>query len=207
MNSKAVLLPLLFLVPALWLSAFAMPELTITRTYLMRDIEPSTMTVAAGTELFREDTEAYLGDFLFGYVGYAPKDWVEIGVAFHSWLFPYPSLEATFDLVDVFTDSSRLSLLLMGGISPLIADGQFYLFYHGGAALSYRVGAATQLYLGVGSDLLSKALNLQVGAYFRLLEWLGASTNFKLVVGSEGIEPMLSIAPMVVIRPCPKSGD
>ena len=66
-------------------------------------------------------------------------------------------------------------------------------------ALNLQVKEDLQLYLGAGTDSLSNALSVQTGLYVAVLDWLGFSLNFKLAVGPEGTEPMLSAAPVAVI--------
>ncbi|UCF98891.1 MAG: hypothetical protein JSV89_04960 [Spirochaetaceae bacterium] len=194
------LFPLLF-IPTSLSYAFAMPETSITRTHLMKDIDPASVTIGIGMEFVSEDPDPlYNADFLFGYLGYAPFDWSEFGIAFHTaWISFFPAVEAKIDLVDIFTDASRISCLLMGGIGAYSKDDGFDPIYHGGIAVNFRPKRSQQLYAGAGTDSLAKALNLQVGLYFELLDWLGLSMNFKLVIGPDGTEPMFSAAPLAVI--------
>jgi hypothetical protein len=174
-------------------SCLTLPTSTVTRTHLMKDIDKSTITAVAGIELeLTEDTE-YIGDSLFGYFSYAPWDWLEFGIAGHALnLGLYPSVDAKIDAVDIFSDSRRLSLLLMGGIGGLPDD---LFFYHGGLTMNYRPNPNVQLYLGAGSDSIAEALVFQAGAYFIPMESLGIFANFKLVTGRDGTELMFSMAP------------
>jgi hypothetical protein len=211
-----LLLFIFLLVPVASAFTFAIPEASITRTHLYRDIEESTVTFAIGSEVFLElfasqddPDPPYIGELYYGYIGCAGSDWLEYGLAIHSvygMLAPY--LELKVDLIDMFTDSSRLSCLVMGGAGGVMDSGYIYFLYHGGGALIFNLSPRVQLYAGVGSDSLSRALNLQVGAYVTIVDWLGISANFELVTGSEGIEPMISIAPLAVIpRKTKKSTD
>ena len=195
-------LSLMILIPATVCHAMGIPETAITRTHLVKDIQRSTITAAVGMEFFKGSlsgsTEglAYAGEALFGYFGYSPFDWLELGIAVHNdWLRFVPAVEAKIDVVDLFTDSSRISCLLAGGIGYVPDDSPWY---HGGAAVNFRVNQRLQLCLGAGSDSWSQALSLQAGVYVVLLDWLGLSTNFKLVCGPQGMEPMLSVAPLAV---------
>ena len=182
--------------------AGAVPETTVTRTHLMKDIEAETIVIAFGLEMFQQDPEsAYPGEYYFAYCGYPHSDWLEYGLAVHSLDGrPFPVAELKLDPIDIFTDACRFSVLLMGGLGALGVDQQLNLVYHGGAALNFHYNETSQLYAGVGSDSLSGAWSIQAGAYLALLKWLGLSANFKLVTGSAGLEPMLSAAPIVVIR-------
>ena len=191
----------LLVLPAVLSFAGAIPEPTVTRTHLMKDIDAEKIVFGFGLEMFQQDPEPpYLGEFYFAYCGYPHSDWLEYGIAVHSIsVVPFPMVELKFDPIDIFTDS-RFSLLLMGGLGAVGADQQLHFVYHGGTALNFRYNEKSQLYAGVGSDSLSQAWNVQAGVYVMLLEWLGVSANFKLVSGSEGIEPMASIAPLAIIR-------
>jgi hypothetical protein len=164
----------------------------------MKDIDKSSITIGAGSDVELTENPAYSGDWLFGYFGYAPLDWLEFGIASHIVdITIYPAVEAKIDVIDIFSDSSRFSCLLMGGIGGLPGD---LSFYHAGLTMNLRLSQYLQLYLGAGSDSISKALNLQAGAYLVLLKWLGISMNFKLVTGPEGTELMPSVAPLATFR-------
>lgn len=179
-------------------SCLTLPTSTVTRTHLMKDIDKSTITAVAGIEFeLTEDTE-YIGDSLFGYFSYAPWDWLEFGIAGHELNQGlYPSVDAKIDAVDIFSDSLRLSFLLMGGIGGVPDD---LFFYHGGLAVNYRLNPNVQLYLGAGSDSISEALIFHAGAYFIPMESVGIFANFKLVTGREGTEVMFSMAPSATFR-------
>jgi hypothetical protein len=71
MKGKRILLALLLLVPALPAGALGMSETAITRTYALKDIKASSVTVGVGVELELGEAPAYVGDSLFGYLGYA----------------------------------------------------------------------------------------------------------------------------------------
>jgi hypothetical protein len=61
---------------------------------------------------------------------------LEFGVAIHVLsLIICPSVEAKIDLVDIFTDFSHFSCILMGGIGGFTDDEEFYLIN-----LSWRYG-------------------------------------------------------------------
>jgi hypothetical protein len=118
MGKGAVLLPILLVFPALALSALAVPETSVTRTHLLKDIERSSITLGLGMESELREQRVYSADYLFGYLGYAPLDWVELGVAAHAiGLSAYPSVDAKVDLVDVFFDSSRWSSIMSAWVS------------------------------------------------------------------------------------------
>ena len=202
MDGKRLVLVVLLIFPSVFCLALGLPETAVTRTHLMKDIDRSTIAIALGVEDNREEEEetAYQGDVLFGYLGYAPLDWLEFGVAVHTaGLTFFPAAELKVDAIDLFTDSGRFSLLLMGGIGAAREDGALHLICHGGGALNFQAKEDLQLYLGAGSDCLSEALNLQGGIYAVLLEWLGLSVNLKVVGGPEGWEPMLSLAAIAVV--------
>ncbi len=181
--------PILFIT-----SCITLPTATVTRTHLMKDIDKSTITTVAGVEFELTDDPEYMGDSLFGYFSYAPWDWLELGIAGHALtLGLYPSVDAKIDVVDIFTDSSRFSCLLMGGVGGLPED---LFFYHGGLTMNYRLDQYVQLYLGAGSDSISEALIFQAGAYIVPLKSVGISTNLKLVTGRDGTDLMFSVAPL-----------
>jgi hypothetical protein len=138
------------------------------------------------------------GDNFFGYLGYAPLDWLEFGLGAHvESLQIYPSTEAKVDLVSIFADSRRLSFLLLGGVGGL---PDRLLFAHAGLGLNLRLSRLLQLHLAAGSDTLSKAASLQAGAFGRPLKSLGVAANAKLVIGQEGITPVVSVAPLVILQ-------
>lgn len=175
-------------------SCLTLPTSTVTRTHLMKDIDKSTITTVAGVEFELTEDNEYVGDSLFGYFSYAPWDWFEFGIAAHALnLDLYPSVDAKIDMINIFTDSRRLSCLLMGGVGGLPDD---LFFYHGGLTMNFRLDRYVQLYLGAGSDSISEALIFQAGAYFALMESVGILTNLKLVAGQEGTELMFSMAPL-----------
>ena len=194
-------LALLFVLAAACSYAFPIQETSVTRTHLMRDTEASTLVVAAGLESEFCENDAYMSDTLFGYVGYAPLRWLEAGVAAHVLSFGlYPSVDAKIDLMEFFSDDTRWSCMLMGGLGGLPKDPDYPLFFHGGTAVNVRMRHWLQLYAGAGGDSVASALSLQTGAYLTPFKWLGASANFKLVIGSEGVVPMASAAVFVIGR-------
>ena len=202
MDGKRLVLVVLLTFPSVFCLALGLPETAVTRTHLMKDIDRSTIVIALGVEDVREEEEEspYQGDVLFGYLGYAPFGWLEFGIAVHTTgLTFFPAAEFKIDAVNLFTDSGRFSLLLMGGIGAEREDKVLQLIYHGGGALNYQAKEDLQLYLGAGSDCLSEALSLQGGIYAVLLEWLGLAVNLKVVGGPEGWEPMLSLAAIAVV--------
>jgi len=205
MDKKTVFLLLVLLllsIPAFLCSAIGVPETAVTRTHLLKDIDPKSITIAVGGDLVRENSDpVYYADPLVVYLAYSPWAWFEFGIALHStWTNPYATMEGKIDLVDFFADSSRLSCLLIGGFGGFAEAEEFHPVLHGGAAVALEVKKDLQLYLGAGTDTLSEALSVQTGLYVSLLEWLGFSLNFKLAVGPQGIEPMLSAAPVAVIH-------
>jgi hypothetical protein len=198
MSTRTVLLAAFLAVPAFWLHALAIPETTVTRTHVLNDIERSTITVAAGFELPLRSEASYLGDTGFGYVGYAPLDWLDFGIGAHLVDFDiYPSAELSLDVVDMFSDSSRFSLLLMAGVGGLPAS---LWFLHGGLGAVYQFTEYLQFYLGVGSDSNSRAAAVQAGVFVGPWRSLAVSFNAKLVVGPDGTELVVSLAPMLKIR-------
>jgi len=200
MRKTESVLALLLLLAAACSYAYPSQETSVTRTHLMKDTEASTLVVAAGLEAYGEDA-AYMGDMIFGYVGYAPFRWLEAGVAAHVLSFGlYPSVDGKIDLMEFFSDNTRWSCMLMGGIGGLPKDPDYPLFFHGGAAVNVRLREWLQLYSGAGADSVANALALQTGAYVNPFKWLGASANFKLVIGPEGVAPMASAALFVIGR-------
>jgi hypothetical protein len=201
MDKKTVFLLLLLLIPAFLSYAYGVPETVVTRTHLMKDVDPQSITIAVGGDILREESDSiYDADFPVVYLGYAPWDWLEFGVALHCvWIEAFSALEGKIDLVDIFTDPGRLSCLLIGGFGGLTEDEKFYPVLHGGIAANFQVSEDLQLYLGAGTDSLSEVLSIQGGLYYSILEWLGLSLNLKLVVGPDGVEPLLSAAPLAVI--------
>jgi hypothetical protein len=201
MKNRSILLVLLLFLPALLSYSLGAPETAITRTHLMKDIDPKSVTLAVAGDLVREKPEAvHYADFLVVYLGYSPWAWLEFGVALHSiWSNPLAGLEGKIDLMEFINDSSRLSCLLIGGFGGYREDGAYAPVVHGGLALNLQAREDLQLYLGAGTDSLSEALSIQTGLYVSVLDWLGFSLSFKLAVGPAGTEPMLSAAPVAVI--------
>ena len=176
---------------------------TISRTTLMKDIQPKTLTVSAGIEQSGE-SPTYLPDPLFGYVGYAPNDWIELGLGTHYATY-LPAIEAKFDVLSFMDLTTPFSLLIMGGVGAFLGEGDgeesiMPAYFHGGLALNYTINKYIQLYAGAGSDIFSKALNLQVGGYISPFSWLGLSANAKFVAGGEGSTLMFSIAPALTFN-------
>lgn len=202
MNKSKYFLFFLFLVPAFLLHASSMPETAITHTHLMKDIEKTSITLGMGIEYYSEDPEPhYGGDLLYGFLNYAPRDWLELGIALHMVnMTGLPIGEFKVDVIDIFSDNRRLSCLVIGGIGGFIDDDVFRPVYHGGVTANLQVSPKSQLHAGASADSLSKALSLQGGGYVALLNWLGISMNLKFVIGSRGVEPMLSFVPLGIIR-------
>lgn len=180
-------------------SGYGMPESVVTRTHLLKSIQRGTGTFAVGIESeFRSDS-TYSGDSVFGYLGYAFLDWLELGVGAHvQQLSLYPSAEAKIDLLDLFADSGRLSILLMGGAGGLPDD---LWFAHGGLGLLRRHTDRLDLYAAAGTDTVSRALSIQAGALLWPHASLGVSVNPKLVFGPQGNELMVSLAALAALRP------
>ena len=201
MCKKTVILLLLLFVPGLLAFTLGAPEAALTRTHLMKDIDPKTITLAVAGDIVREKPDpVHYADFLVVYLGYSPRAWLEFGAALHSiWSNPVAGLEGKVDVVEFFTDSSRLSCLLIGGFGGYKADAAYSPVVHGGLTLNLQAKEDLQLYLGAGTDSLSNALSVQTGLYASIFDWLGFSLSFKLAVGPEGTEPMLSAAPVAVI--------
>jgi hypothetical protein len=199
--NRSKLLLLLFFLPALLSNALGAPETAITRTHLLKDIDPNSITLAVAADIVREKPEPlHYADLPVVYLGYSPWAWLEFGVGLHSmWINPLPALEGKIDLMEFFAGSSRLSCLLICGIGGYKEGGAYSPVFHGGLGLNLRVKEDLELYLGAGTDSVSKALSNQPGLYVSVLNWLGFSLNLKLAVGPEGIEPMLSAAPVAVI--------
>lgn len=183
-----ILIILLF-IPVVGAYTLGIPEATVTRAHLMKDIDESHTIVGVGSEFpFREDAD-YVADLYYLYYGTALKDWLEIDLTLHScFVVPYPAVEVKIDVMDIFTDSRRLSTIVMGGIGLAFAEDVAAMVFHGGLAANYRLGQSWQMYLGLGGDSLSDAINLQAGAYFATRKWFGMSMGFSLVTGSGGIE-------------------
>ena len=201
MKKRSMLVFLLLFLPALLSYAFGAPETAITRTHLMKDIDPKSITMAVAVDIVRDTPDpVHYADFLVVYLGYSPRAWLEFGVAIHSiWSNPLAGIEGKLDLVEFVADSGRLSCLLIGGFGGYKEDAAYAPVFHGGLALNLQVKEDLQLYLGAGTDSLSDALSVQTGLYVSVLDWLGFSLSFKLAVGPEGTEPMLSAAPVAVV--------
>ena len=190
----------LFLLSAQISNAFAIPELTITRTHLMKDVERETVIAGGGFD-FAIPGDEYLGDILLGYCGYAPTDWLEIGIGVHAGMESvFPAVEATFDVLDAFSCFDRWSVLIVGGIGGWPGGGENLFHYHGGTVFNYQLNRRLQLYLGAGGDSASEALVVQAGVYLTPLHWLGISTGVGLVYGAKGTAALLCITPLVVLR-------
>ena len=198
MKHKCILLfVILLFIPVVGIHAAGLPEATVTKAHLMKDIDESHTIVGVGSELpFIEDAD-YVGDLYYLYYGYALRDWVEIDLTLHSVLaFPYPAVEVKIDAMDIFTNSRRLSTLVMGGVGIAFDSEVAEMVYHGGLAVTYQLGECWQIYAGLGGDSLSDAINLQAGAYYATRKWFGMSMGFSLVTGSGGISltPSLGLA-------------
>jgi len=201
-KSTVFLLCLLFIllfIPAELCSSLAMPEMTFTRTHLMRDVEESSLVIGAGVD-YCIPNDRYLGDILLAYCGGAPLDWLELGLGLHVWLGALvPSVDVKLDVVDLFGHSERFSLLLQGGVG--ITAAVEAVSYHAGAALNIRLSRSVQLYLGAGTDSLSDALVLQAGACLVPAQSLSIAVGLGMVTGPQGTAAMLSLAPLLVFQP------
>ena len=162
----------------------------------MKDIEAKTVTISAGFEKGAEDDIAYWPDLFFEYLGYAPNDWLEFGIAGH-YLFHVPMVEAKVDLAELLLKAEKFSLMPTIGIGP-VSDEDFPA--QAGLIANYRLGEKWQVYTGAGTDLLSEALNLQVGAYWTPKPWFGLTANAKLVAGDKGTSGMISVSPVFLVH-------
>jgi len=165
----------------------------------MRDIDKATFNIGAGIEdylqgsvEFTEGSVVIMPDPVFGYIGYAPFDWLEAGIALH--YFDVLFAEAKIDVVDIFFDLFPFSFMIMGGISLTELE---HPIYHAGLTANYRLNKYLQFYCCAGSDNLSELLNLQIGMYISPFQWLGFSTNVKLVFGENETAVMYSLSPIV----------
>jgi hypothetical protein len=165
----------------------------------MREIEPRAVTVAAGLETY-STADPYMGEFIYAYGGYAINDWAEAGIALHT----YPSsadigVDARVDLVDAIWDVKRLSLLLMGGVGGFVYLMP-QLIFHGGVAVTYRGREWWEIYVGAGSDSVSRALVVQAGACMTLFSWFGLSVSGKAISGPLGRALVVSFMPFLIFR-------
>jgi hypothetical protein len=169
----------------------------------MKDIDELDVTVLAGMEIAVSPNSepVYIGELYFAYIGYAPYDWLEIGLAAHSsFAYPYPSFDVKIDVIDIFTDSSRLSCLVVGGAGMIVDEDIGILAFHGGGALNFRLSQRWQLYFGAGTDSLFQALNLQAGAYLITDKQMGFSAGLNFVTGSAGMQLIPSFTVFVTFN-------
>ena len=174
---------------------------TISETHLLSDIQEKELSISVGTEQLIGETGVILPDVLFEYISYSPTDWFEFGLAGH-YSIALLGIDAKLDFVDMFTNDSPLSAMLLGGV--LFFSGGSGPIVHFGAAANYRINQVVELYAGAATSTLFFVPSFHLGTNLNIFDWLSLSANLKmalnLVESNADFPPvsfMLSVAPRV----------
>jgi len=173
-TSKAVILILIFLSLSLG-SCIILP--TISETHLLSDIQEDELSISVGTEQPIGEAHVILPDVLFEYVSYAPADWVEFGLAGH-YSVGLIGIDARFDVIDMFTDNSPLSGMIVGGV--LFLSGGSGPIVHFGAAANYRFNRTFEVYACAATSTLLFVPVFHFGTNINIFDWLSLSGNLKM---------------------------
>jgi hypothetical protein len=174
---------------------------TISETHLLSDIQEKELSLTVGTEFPEQivgENHIILPDILFEYLSFAPTDWFEFGLAGH-YTVALLGIDARLDFVDMFTNDSPLSAMLLGGVqffsggSPIV---------HLGVAVNYRLHRIVELYVCGATSTITFVPVFHLGANLNIFEWLSLSANLKTVYVGEDANTdsfpaafMLSVAP------------
>ncbi len=173
---------------------------TISETHLMSDIDEHDLSISVGTEQPIGESNGILPDVMYEYVSYAPADWVEVGLAGH-YSIALLGIDARFDIVDMFTDDSPISALILGGV--LFFSGGSGPVGHMGAAVNYRINRVVEVYAGAATSTLFFAPTFYLGTNINIFKWLSLAANMKLALNTvveEDPPPaalMISVAPRI----------
>ena len=166
----------------------------------MDDIQEKTFSIAAGTEIPLGESSVVLPDPLYEYISYAPTDWFEFGLA-GRYTIGLVGVDVKFDFVDMFTDGSPLSMMLIGG-ALFFTGGGSAVVGHAGVAANYQVTSWLELYGGAATSTIFLVPVFQVGASISPVKWFSLSANLKLVLNTvesetetEPLVALVSIAP------------
>lgn len=169
---------------------------TISQTHLIDDIRAKNLSVNAGIELPIGESPGVLPDVIYEYVSYAPTDWFEIGVAGHYGIAAMGA-DLAVDVVDIVTDDSPWSALIVGGVL-LSTQGGSLVIAHAGAAVNYRLNHFLELYASAGTNSPFFAPLFHIGANISPLRWLSLSANLKLAINTM-LDEDSSMSPLAVM--------
>ena len=174
---------------------------TISETHLLSDIQEKELSISVGTDQLIGESSVFLPDVLFEYISFAPTDWFEFGLAGH-YSVALLGIDARLDFVDMFTEDSPISAMLLGGV--LFLSGGPSPIVHFGTAVNYRISRFVELYAGAATSTLFFVPSFHFGTNLNIFEWLSLSANLKIALNlvdtSSGYPPaafMLSIAPRI----------
>jgi hypothetical protein len=166
----------------------------------MDDIRKSHLAVSAGVEVPVGETGSILPDPIYEYVSYAPTDWLELGLAGH-WFIQLIGIEAKIDVVDMFTDGSPVSALILGGVTIGPDSEETPLVINAGFAVNYGLSDNFEVFLGAGSSNISQVPSLHAGFNWIPFKWLELALGAKLAINTRDTDPdppavlMLSLCP------------
>lgn len=172
---------------------------TITHTHLADDIREDQFSIAAGVETVVGESPAILPDIAYGYVSYAPTDWLEVGAAAH-YALALIGADIKIDLIGIVSDGSPWSAMLLGG--AMVSPSGGGLIVHAGIGGNYRVGERVEFFATAGTNSPFFVPMFQIGSNLTLLKWLSLSASAKLAVNTlEEGEDSPPVAFMVSISP------
>ena len=174
---------------------------TISETHLLSDIQEKELSISVGTEQLLGESSVFLPDVLYEYISFAPTDWFEFGLAGH-YSVALLGIDARFDFVDMFTDDSPLSVMLLGGV--LLFSGGSGPIVHFGTAANYRINKFVEIYLCAATSTLFFVPSFHLGTNINIFEWLSLSANLKMALNVVEVNSdfppaafMLSVAPRI----------
>ena len=118
-------------------------------------------------------------DVLYEYISFAPTDWFEFGLVGH-YSVALLGIDTIFDFVNMFTDDSPLSAMLLGGV--LLFSGGSGPIVHFGAAANYRINRFVELYACAATSTLFFVPSFHLGTNLNIFEWLSLSANLKMAL-------------------------
>lgn len=195
---KAAFLPVVGLVFMISFSCAITP--TLSRTHLMDDIRKSHLAVSAGVEVPVGETGSILPDPIYEYVSFAPTDWLELGLSGH-WIIQLIGVEAKIDVIDILTDDSPVSALILGGANIGQDSEETPVIFNVGLAVNYGFSDHFEVFLGAGSSTISQIPSLHAGFNWIPFNWLELAVGAKLAINTRDTDPDPPVALMLSLCP------
>ena len=170
---------------------------------MLSNIQEKELALNVGTEFpeqLIDEKYLILPDILFEYLSFAPTDWFEFGLAGH-YTVALLGIDAKLDIVDMFTNDSPVSAMVLGGV-------QFFSglqpVFHFGAAVNYSLNRFVELYACAATSTITFFPVFHLGTNLNIFEWLSLSANLKTVYIGENTNTdsfpaafMFSVAPRI----------